>query len=63
MTDVVMNRSQDDLKFLSWYCADTVPNLSLVILGTYNVRKRIPECHEYFESLQLNVQLEKGYHA
>ena len=51
MTDVVMNRSQDVLKFLSWYCADTVPNLSLVILGTYNVRKRIPECHEYFESL------------
>ena len=48
------------MQFLSWYCADTDQNLSLVISGIYDVRKRISEYYEYFESFQLYVQLEKG---
>ena len=61
MADVVFNRSHDVMQFLSWYCANTVPNLSLVISEIYDVLQRISEYFEYFESFQLNIQLEKGY--
>ena len=56
MTDVVQNRSRDVMQFLSWYCANTIPNLSLVISEIYDLLKPISE---YFESFQLNIQLEK----
>ena len=39
---------------------NTFSNLSLVISGIYDVHKRIPEYHKYFENLQSNVQLEEG---
>ena len=42
-TDLVLNRSCDVMQFFSWYCANTVPNLSLVISGIYDVRKRKSE--------------------
>ena len=58
MTDVVFNRSRDVMQFLSWYCANS---LSLVISEIYDVLQRISEYFEYFESFQLNIQLEKGY--
>ena len=56
MTDVVLNRSRDVMQFFSWYCANTIPNLSLVISEIYDLLKPISE---YFESFQLNIQLEK----
>ena len=43
MLDVVLKRSRDIMQFLSWYCANTVPNLSLVISETYDVLKHITE--------------------
>ena len=61
MTDLVLNRSSDAVRFILWYCANNVLNLVLVISGIYSVRKRISEYYEYFESLQLNIQLEKVY--
>ena len=61
MTDLVLNRSSDAVRFFLWYCANNVLNLVLVISGIYSVRKRISEYYEYFESLQLNIQLEKVY--
>ena len=61
MADVVFNRSHDVMQFLSWYCANTAPNLSLVISEIYDVLQRISEYSEYFESFQLNIQLEKSY--
>ena len=61
MTDVGLNRSRDVMHFLSWYCANIVPNLSLVISEIYDVLKRISEYFEYFESFQLTIQLEKGF--
>ena len=60
-TDLVLNRSCDVMQFFSWHCANTVPNLSLVISGIYDVRKRKSEYHEYFKSFQLNIQLENNY--
>ena len=60
MVDVVLNRSRHVMQFLSWYCANTVRNLSSVISKIYDVLKRISEYFEYFESFQLNIQLEKG---
>ena len=44
------------MQFLSWYCANTIPNLSLVISEIYDLLTPISE---YFESFQLNIQLEK----
>ena len=38
----------------------TVLSLSLVISEIYDVLQRISEYFEYFESFQLNIQLEKG---
>ena len=61
MTDVGLSRSRDVMQFLSWYCANIVPNLSLVISKIYDVLKRISEYFEYFESFQLTIQLEKGF--
>ena len=49
------------MELFSWYCANTVPSLSLVISKIYDVRKQISEYFEYFESFHLNIQLEKGY--
>ena len=40
MTDVVFNGSRDAMQFLSWYCANTVLNLNLVISEIYDVLKR-----------------------
>ena len=59
MTDVVPNRSRDVMQFLSWYYANNIPNLSLVISEIYDLLKQISEYFEYFESFQLNIQLEK----
>ena len=61
MTDDVLDRSHNVTQFLSWYCVDSVPNPSLVISGIYDVLKRISEYNEYFESFQLNIQLENSY--
>ena len=44
-----------------WCCANNAQNLRLLISVIYDVRKGISEYHKYFESLQLNIQLEKGY--
>ena len=63
MTDVVLNWPSDVMHLFSWYCVNTVPNLSSVISGIYDVFKQISEYYEYFESFQLNIQLEKGYHT
>ena len=41
------------MQFLSWHCANTVPNLRLVILEIYNALKRISEYFDYFESVRL----------
>ena len=49
------------MQVLYLYCASTVPNLSFVISGIYNIRKRISEYNKYFESFQLNIQLKKGH--
>ena len=43
MLDVVLNGSRDFMQFLSWYCVNTVPNLSLLISEIYDVLKRITE--------------------
>ena len=48
--------------FLSRYSLNTVPNLSLVFSGIYDVLKRTLH-YEHFQSFQLNIQLEKGYHG
>ena len=50
MADVVLNRSRDVMQFLSWYCANTAPSLSLVISEIYDVLKRISEYFEYFKA-------------
>ena len=49
MTDEVLNRSRDVMQFLFWYCANTIPNLSLAISGFCDVRKGISEYFEYLE--------------
>ena len=61
MIDLVLNRSSDVVQFFTWYCASNVQNLGLVISWIYDLRKRIFEYYDYFESCQLNIQLEKGY--
>ena len=53
--------SRDVTQFFCWCCANTIPSLSLVISKIYDALKRISEYLEYFESFQLNIQLEKGY--
>ena len=60
MTNLVLNRSRDVMQLFSWYCVNTVPNPILLISEIYDVLKRISEYFEYFESFQLNIQLERG---
>ena len=60
MTNLVLNKSRDVMQFFSWYCVNTVPNPILLISEIYDVLKRISEYFEYFESFQLNIQLERG---
>ena len=61
MTDIVLNRPSDAAQFFFWYCVSNVLNPVLVISGIHDVRKRISEYYEYFESFYLNIQLEKVY--
>ena len=49
MTDEVLNRSRDVMQFLSWDCANTVPNPSSAISGFCDVLKGISEYFEYLE--------------
>ena len=51
MSDLVLNRSSDAVRFFLWHCANNVLNLVLVIFGIHDVDKRISEYYEYFESL------------
>ena len=50
MADVVLNGSRNIAKFLYWYCANSIPDLSLVISEIYDALKRPFEYYEYFES-------------
>ena len=43
MTDFVLSRSLDIMQFFSWYRGSTVPNLSLVIYGINDLRKKMSE--------------------
>ena len=38
------------MQFLSWYPENIVSNLKLVIYGIYDIRKRMSEYYENFES-------------
>ena len=63
MTDLVLNRLSDVVYLFPWHCVNNVLNLGLVISWIYDLRKRIFEYYDYFESFQLNIRLEKGYQA
>ena len=63
ITDFVLNKSRDNMQFLSWYRANTFPNLRLVIHRIYDIPKWKSEYYEHFESFQLNIDFEKGFLA
>ena len=50
MADVVLNGSRNVAQFLHWYCANSIPDLSLVISEICDELKRPFEYYEYFES-------------
>ena len=56
MTDLVLCRSSNVVKYFSWYCANNVLSLSLVISGIYDVRKRMSEYYEYFERFNVLIK-------